>query len=202
MSAAPSPDREPLTREGVVAAARAGIAVDGLDAVSLRRLGASLGVTAPALYAYVEDKRDLLRAVAGIQLAELLERFSRVEAADPVERLRLLSRVYIDFALESPELFRTMFLFPPSVAFSEATGEELPIATNVFEYAVAAIREAIASGALRNDLDENLLAFTTWTATHGLATVLLLGFDRDPSAQAVLIDTVLDTMIAGLRPGA
>ncbi len=57
-------DRETLTGEAVVAAARDQIRTKGLDAVSLRQVGAALGVTAPALYAYVTDKRDLLRAVA------------------------------------------------------------------------------------------------------------------------------------------
>ena len=200
MSAVPSADRAPLSRATIVAAARDVIAVDGLDAVSLRRLATTLGVTAPALYAYVDDKRDLLRAVAEVQFDELVARFARVDSADPVQRLRLLSRVYLEFALESPELFRTMFLFPPAVAFSDATGDELPSATSAFDHALQAVRDAMAVGAIRDDLDENLVAFTTWTTTHGLASVLLLGFDLDDAVRDVLIDTVLDTVIAGLRP--
>ena len=44
----------------------------GLEAVSLRRVGANLGVTAPALYAYVTDKSDLLRSVAEVEFDHLM----------------------------------------------------------------------------------------------------------------------------------
>ena len=60
----PVSDRPLLHREAIVAAARELIVADGLEALSLRRLAARLGVTAPALYAHVRDKQDLLRAVA------------------------------------------------------------------------------------------------------------------------------------------
>jgi AcrR family transcriptional regulator len=49
-----------------------GIADDrGLDAVSLRRIAQRLGVTPMALYRYVEDKEDLLDALAERLYAEL-----------------------------------------------------------------------------------------------------------------------------------
>ena len=60
----PASDRPLLHREAIIAAARELIVADGLEALSLRRLAARLGVTAPALYAHVRDKQDLLRAVA------------------------------------------------------------------------------------------------------------------------------------------
>ncbi|MBI2704388.1 MAG: TetR/AcrR family transcriptional regulator [Actinobacteria bacterium] len=193
--------RETLTREIVVAAARAQIVEKGVQEVSLRQVGASLGVTAPALYAYVDDKRDLLRGVAEHEFDSLLERFDGIRENDPIERLRRLSRVYIEYALENPELFKTMFLFPPELDLTEIRGDELPLATKAFNYAAGAVLAAIERGDLRNDLDPLVVTFTTWTATHGLANVLLLGFTFDDAVRELLIDTVLDTVIAGLRPG-
>lgn len=191
-------ERETLTREAVVAAARQQIIDKGLDALSLRQVGSALGVTAPALYAYVADKRDLLRAVAEGEFHALLARFEAVEEQDPLARLRELSRVYIEYAMDNPELFKTMFLFPPELTITEATGDELPIATQAFNYAVDAITDAIESGVFRKDLDPTLVTFTSWTATHGLATVLNLGFNFDEATKDLLIDLVLDTVIAGL----
>jgi AcrR family transcriptional regulator len=191
-------ERETLTREAVVAAARQQIIEKGLDALSLRQVGGALGVTAPALYAYVTDKRDLLRAVAEGEFHALLARFEAVEAQEPLARLRELSRVYIEYAMDNPELFKTMFLFPPELTITEATGEELPIATQTFNYAVDAITDAIESGIFRKDLDPTLVTFTSWVATHGLATVLNLGFNFDEATKDLLIDLVLDTVIAGL----
>jgi AcrR family transcriptional regulator len=54
------PKRKPLTREAVVAAGLAIGDAEGLEAVSLRRVAAELGVTPMALYRYVESKEELL----------------------------------------------------------------------------------------------------------------------------------------------
>lgn len=190
--------RETLTRDAVVAATRDLIVAEGLDAVSLRRVGAALGVTAPALYAYVTDKRDLLRGVAEGEFARLMARFEAVTDPDPLVRMRAYARAYIDYALEQPELFKTMFLFPPDLQMGEPTGEELPVATNAFERGMEAIAEAVDTGVFRADVDPLLAGLTLWTATHGLADVLLLGFVLDESGRDHLIATVLDTIIAGL----
>jgi len=190
---------DPLSRDIVVAAARAMIAERGLDAVSLRGLSGSLGVTAPALYAYVTDKRDLLRAVAEFEFGRLIEVFDAISDADPIARMRAYSRAYIDYAVSNPELFRTMFLFPPEMVLSGLVDDDLPIASKAFEVPFGAITDAIASGLLPAETDPLMAALTMWTATHGAADVLLLGLAFDPAGAEQLVSAVLDTVIAGLR---
>jgi AcrR family transcriptional regulator len=191
---------EPLSRERIVDAARSMIEDEGLDALSLRRLAKSLDVTAPAFYAYVSDKDDLLRSVAEVEFGRLTERFDATEKNDPLERVRSFSRAYIDHALESPELFRTMFLFPPELSIGAATGRELPAATKAFETALGAAQGAIDHG-LFPGFDVLRAALTLWTATHGAAVVILLGFGFDDATRQRLIDDVIDTVIAGLCAG-
>ena len=55
--------RRGLTRESIVARALEIGNAEGLDAVSLRRLAADLGVTPMALYRHVTDKQDLINAM-------------------------------------------------------------------------------------------------------------------------------------------
>ena len=187
-----------LSRPAVIDAARELIADEGLDAVSLRRLAARLGVTAPALYAYVADKQDLLRGVAEGEFARLIARFATIDDPDPLERLRMQSRAYIDHALTRPELFRTMFLFPPDLGVAGvASADALPLATTTWETAFATVTEAIAAGAL-HPTDPAVAAFTLWTATHGAATVLVMGFPFDDRQRAHVIDAVIETMLIGL----
>jgi AcrR family transcriptional regulator len=192
-----SEERETLTRDAVVAATRALIVDESLEAVSLRRIGASLGVTAPALYAHVKDKRDLLRGVAEFELSQLISRFQQITDPDPVARLRQFSRTYIDYAVENPELFKTIFLFPPGLPIGVPTGEELPIATQAFELPLRAIDEAIRTSVFK-PTDPTMASLVLWTATHGCADVLLLGFGFDEAGREALIDAVLDNVIAGL----
>jgi len=66
----------PLDIDRVVAAAFAQLEADGLDGLSMRRLGSRLGVQAPALYWHVGDKAELL----GLMAREI---YARAYAAVP-----------------------------------------------------------------------------------------------------------------------
>ncbi len=64
-------DREPLSRERVL---RAGVELadaDGLDAVSMRKVGERLGVEAMSLYRHVANKDDLLDGMVDLVLADV-----------------------------------------------------------------------------------------------------------------------------------
>src|SRR2546428_6092219 len=64
--------RKPLTTERIVEAAIELIDREGLGALSMRRLGAALGVEAMSLYRHFPSKAALLEFVVGRLLAELL----------------------------------------------------------------------------------------------------------------------------------
>jgi len=64
-----APTREPLTRDRIFAAALEIIDREGLAALSMRRLGAALGVEAMAIYHHVPNKDALLAGVVDLLLA-------------------------------------------------------------------------------------------------------------------------------------
>ena len=188
-----------LSRELIVATAREMIEAEGLGELSLRRLADRLGVTATALYKHVESKSDLLRSVA----AGEFERFARhleggASPALPLDRLRWFARSYVDFARESPRLYPVLFLFPPNVEAGETTGE-LPSATDAFRYGLEPIRDAMDAGELE-DRDPLLAGLTMWTAMHGAAEVALMGMGLGREREDQLIESLIECVIAGLRP--
>jgi AcrR family transcriptional regulator len=65
---ASTPHHRRLSRAAVVARALEIGDAEGLEAVSLRRLAADLGVTPMALYRHVKDKRDLINAMTEVVL--------------------------------------------------------------------------------------------------------------------------------------
>lgn len=71
-------DRAPLTRHSIVTGAIALIEREGPDALSMRRLGARLGVQGMALYHHFSSREELLGAIAD----ELLAPLSEVELTD------------------------------------------------------------------------------------------------------------------------
>lgn len=71
MATATSPRRQPLTVERIVDAACALAARDGLVGLSMRKLGAELGVDPMAVYHHVAGKRELLALVTARTLGSM-----------------------------------------------------------------------------------------------------------------------------------
>ena len=63
--------REPLTRVRVLRAALTLADTDGLDALTMRALGAALGVKAMSLYNHVKDKEDVLDGIVELVVSEI-----------------------------------------------------------------------------------------------------------------------------------
>lgn len=78
-------------------------AEEGLVAVSMRRLVASLRVTAPALYAHVPGKDEPLESVVEDEFGGLIARL--VEGVEglrvPVDRVVAQCHAYVDHALST-----------------------------------------------------------------------------------------------------
>ena len=67
----PTSERAPLTRDRVLLAAIDLADRDGLDGLSMRRLGQELGVEAMALYRHVRDKDDLLDGIIEVVVGQI-----------------------------------------------------------------------------------------------------------------------------------
>lgn len=98
---------ERLTREQIIGAAMRVIDADGLDALSMRRLGTELGVNPMAAYHYVPNKGALYDLVQDAVMAEV-----DVSSIDPAasleERFKQAARAFRGALLAHP---RTIPLF-------------------------------------------------------------------------------------------
>jgi AcrR family transcriptional regulator len=72
MAALSTNTRTPLSRSRIAQAALAVVDRDGLEALSMRRLGAELGVEGMAVYRYFPNKAAVLAGVVEVLLAELV----------------------------------------------------------------------------------------------------------------------------------
>jgi AcrR family transcriptional regulator len=192
--------RQPLTREAIAQAARDILVTEGLHAVSLRRVAASLGVTAPALYAHVLDKRDLLQGIVEAEIDTVLERFSATTGDGPVDRLRAMSIAYVDYGLQNPDLFRAMFLYRPELT-AEPRGDQPALACKIYDAFVEVVAAAQKSGDLEAGTPE-LAALTVWTTAHGVATTLLSGPPLHLDLKDRLAEAAVDASLTGLRNGS
>lgn len=113
MSPAASPSRarprRPLSRERIVDAAIELVERDGAEALSMRRLGAALGVEGMALYHHVAGREELVRAIA----ERLLEPLRDLEPdADWREACRRFARALRAIAARHPATFALVGLQP------------------------------------------------------------------------------------------
>jgi AcrR family transcriptional regulator len=98
------PRREPLTRQRVIRTALRIMDEEGLESVTMRRIGRELGVEAMSLYNHVRDKEDILDGVC----EEVLAEFRVPESRDWGEAARLGAREYRRLLLAHPNVITLM----------------------------------------------------------------------------------------------
>ncbi|MGA2887464.1 MAG: TetR/AcrR family transcriptional regulator C-terminal domain-containing protein [Terracidiphilus sp.] len=104
---------EPLKREQIVATALALVDRDGLKALSMRRLGAELGVDPMAVYYHLPNKQALLDAIVEAVMAGI--DLSADHAADPPEeRIMVAARAYRDAMLAHANALPILLVHGPA----------------------------------------------------------------------------------------
>jgi AcrR family transcriptional regulator len=122
--------RTPLTRQRIVRAALRIMDEEGLQAVSMRRIGRELGVEAMSLYNHVRDKDDILDAIC----EEVLTEFRVPEEREWAEAVRAAAGEYRRLLLAHPRVITLM------------TGRKGPFTNpdslRVYEFALGLFRDA------------------------------------------------------------
>src|SRR5262245_22838744 len=154
------------TRAATLAAAMRMLEKGGQEAVTMRRVAQSVGVTAMALYHYFPDRDALLRALADVEFDRIAALFDGWPArGSPVRRLRRMAESYVDYSFGRPRLFAFLFLqdrsdvrrFP-----ADFRDRRSPVLNRVAD----AVAEAMLAGALRTD-DFWEVAIDLWAFVHG-----------------------------------
>ncbi|MGB6192239.1 MAG: TetR/AcrR family transcriptional regulator [Terracidiphilus sp.] len=171
-SAKPAPPKT-STAASILTAARALLDQEGLAALAMRPVAERVGITPMAIYRHYADRATLLNAVADQGFQALAARVQTLQLTGGVEhRLLQAADVYLDAALEFPNLYDLMFLVPRKGA--RVYPRDFKAGRSpTFNPMVRILREAIAAGELRPD-DPVEIAFELSALSHGLI-VLYLG---------------------------
>ncbi len=83
---------------------------EGAERITMRALADALGYSPATIYLHFRNKQELIQEIARFGFSRLDELLRpAIESDDPVEALRHVIRVYTDFALENPQLYRLMY---------------------------------------------------------------------------------------------
>lgn len=112
----PTPAR--TSPDAILAAARAILETDGLDALTMQAVASRVGVRAPSLYKHVTDRATLIRAVADAVVGDLEDALAiRRPSPDPADDLRAVARRYRSFVRANPAGYGLLFAdLPPGAA--------------------------------------------------------------------------------------
>ena len=108
-------ERVPLSRRRIVGAALEHLADEGLPTLTMRNLGARLGVEAMSLYRYVPGKEELLDAIVDRLLADMREDDDVLDAPQNgwQDFLQRLAHGVRRIAISHPEAFPLIASRPP-----------------------------------------------------------------------------------------
>jgi len=168
-------------RRALLQAAVRTIRTHGVDGLTLRGVGSTLGVSRTALYRHFTDKAALLAAVAAEGFRMLREELARAweESGRALTGFEAMGRAYVRFAVAHPSHYRVMFGADISSAENAELVEEGP---GAFQVLVDALSELQGQDLARRD-DTRQMALFVWAAVHGVAMLAIDGrLGHEPAA--------------------
>jgi AcrR family transcriptional regulator len=188
-------------RQALIDEALATIRIEGAGGLTLREIGARLGVSRSAAYRHFADKRALLAAVATegfrtlrLQLVAAWEEGGRGRAA-----FEAMGAAYVHFAVANPSHYRVMF-----GGFVDATPREPELAAEAagaFQALVDALAVLQREAVVRSDALE-LMARHVWAVVHGVAMLAIDGQLHGPRGVDELLQYALDRLETGIAASA
>lgn len=148
------------------------------QALSLREIARSVGVSATAVYRHFPDKAALLTelCIEGDRLLAETFRKAMAKVAPGHEAFAAMGRAYVRFALRHPALFRLM-MSPAGAQRDEGEASGM-LATALKQLGGSRLRKA----------QHEAMRVKAWSQVHGLAILMLDGL---VPADDALIDRVL-----------
>jgi AcrR family transcriptional regulator len=174
---------------GRVVEAAAGIAdADGLEAVTLARVAADLGVRAPSLYNHVDGRSDLLRAIAVLGVRELTAALREAAVGrSSADALTAAAHAYRAYARAHPGRYAATLAAP-----TRGDEEHRAAASEAVDVMLAIMRAWDLEG---DDAIHAVRAFRS--AVHGFVAIEAAeGF-----GMAVDVDASFDRLVATLAGG-
>ena len=163
------------TRDKILDAARELFVTEGYEGVSMRRVADKIEYSPTAIYVHFADKQELFRELCHrdyARLAEVLQ--SSVATAHPIERLKSIGGIYVEFGARYPNHYKFMFMTPHPGQEMDEVDREMHGNPEKDAYAFLkwAVQQAIDAGCFREGVDDaELISQTLWASVHGVISL-------------------------------
>jgi len=174
----------------LLSAAREMLEEVGPTKLSMRALSERVGVSSAAIYHHYSNRAELIVHLAALGFRELGKVHAvRDKTVPSLQKLRAGCLTYLNFARSNPALYQLMF-------GPECSAEPIsPVLLKAREEAFNELMEAVAEILnLDKEIEEvHDAAFSIWSYTHGLASLVIHGAMQPPpnTTEEGLIDKTL-----------
>lgn len=159
-------------KELILSAAKKLFIKEGFSNVTIRRIADEIEYSPATVYLYFKDKNSILYALQAVGFQELFGRMKVLEAIkNPAEKLRASGRVYIDFALENPELYDLMFIMMAPMDADECE-DEWKLGMSSYEVLQKIVQQNVDEGYLKTK-DAQVACFALWSMVHGAVSIFI-----------------------------
>jgi AcrR family transcriptional regulator len=193
------------TREKILDAARELFINEGYEGVSMRKVAEMIEYSPTAIYVHFADKEELFRELCHQDYARLAEVFrSSVISSEPIERLRQIGQIYVDFGTKYPNHYKFMFMTPHPPHEPDEVDREMMGNPEKDAYAFLkwAVQQALDAGCFREELkDPEVISQTLWGGVHGVISLQIAkGEDEWVEWRPVQerAELMLDVMLRGM----
>ena len=160
------------TRQSILATARELFLLKGFEATTIRNIAEKIEYSPSTIYQHFKDKNEIFYTIHSEAFAELVRYLNASEMhKNPMDQLIALGQIYIQFALENPELYDLMFIMEAPIDFlnylEDANWIEGKMA---FDYLKSVIANCIQQGLIKES-DLESLSYLIWSTVHGLVTI-------------------------------
>lgn len=145
---------------------------NGIEQTTIRSIAHSIDYSIGTVYKYFKDKNAILYELHQQGFQDLGNRFLALyKENDPMERLRAMGKVYIQFAKTHPDMYDLMFSVKAPIEFLDAVNQQQwNEGKATFDVLRSTIKDCIDSGHFKGHKLEPL-AFLIWSCVHGMCSL-------------------------------
>lgn len=188
-------------RRAILDAARELFVTEDFKAVSMRRIAEKIEYSPTAIYLYFKDKEEILFHLVEEGFSLLSARMEELNISDPIERLRQVGHIYIDFALTQPHYYQIMFQLGDQMFCAEYEDQKI-MGHRTFEYIYKCVAEAVEQGRFQPVAHVAVMAHAIWAMVHGAVSLDLAGRLKMLPAEAhdAFYQTIVEASLRGFYP--
>jgi len=202
-------DKEALRAKILEATSRL-MVEEGFESVSIRRIAEQIEYSPATIYLYFRDKAELIDAICQELFGQMVEVIGDAVAreTDPLKKLRLGIRAYIEFGISHPNHYLAVFGAPKRAGETATSdnNEAHRLGMEAFEILRQAIRGCIGLGALPAG-DVTATSHAAWMCMHGITSLMITTYtgpycefpDLTATQCEHLLDAAVDLLMAGLQ---